>query len=167
MIPIWFHGYFPMSAENHGRRKYIQAGKGQYQLNCILIQLYRNMCQAKNIIMQLNRTAGTVEWCAGGKTDLPLINFRSRERHQQDLVPLSYQRQRLQGKGGKRRRGMGKKRDENRKTERMWFVLTWSLVSDNTVNLALKKITSKKRKLPCSYVARKKRHYEHWTHRGD
>lgn len=65
------------------------------------------LSQAKNRTVQLSGTVA--ERRAGGKTDLPLINFRSRERHQQDLVPLSYHRQGLQ----RRKKGGGGKREKN------------------------------------------------------
>lgn len=135
-----------------GGKRHPQARKGQYQLNCILFQLYWNMhsFQARLKISQWHWMR-QLEWQCDtpqAKKDLPLINFRSRERHQHDLVPLSYHRQRLQRKG----KGGWRGDEERDKKEGMWLVRMKSLVSDNNVNLAVKKIlTSNKWNSPCQF----------------
>lgn len=93
---------------------------------------------------------GQLEWQSDmpeARQIFPLINFRSRERHQQDLAPLSYHRQGLQRKrGGKKKRGGGGEREiktEYRKTERMRFARMKSPVRDNIVNLAARTIITR------------------------
>lgn len=123
-------------------RRHSQAWKSQWHVNCVLIQLYKYVftpSQAKkklqcNWIGQLE----WLKWQAAGKTDLPLINFRSRERHQQDLVPPSYH-----GQGVAKEDTGG---DKNRKKERHRgcdLSAHNPLVNDNIANLAVRKITTR------------------------
>lgn len=99
IIHIWLHNSSPLTAKNGGKKAFIgikiQWDNTEPYINPAALKYAFIPSQAENRTVQLNGTAA--EQHAGGKTDLPLINFRSRERHQQLLC-----------KGGKRE-GRGKR----------------------------------------------------------